>query len=239
MEDLRRLGGEAGVIAGVAMGWVLLGMLVIFPMAGLSFGAQLNPHKFLTFVHHHQYLFWAVNILGGLLAAAMSIILFLAVGDRFTNDAPASARIGALFGVLGAFGFAAAALLREFGLGPLATLYVGNQVGAVHAFRGASGMLSAATSLGEIFTGLAALAFASVMMSEKNYRSAGIVAIITGAALVLATFIPYAFLVAISMAATVAWFVWTALIIRSEAGPAFFRWQYTGARESKSQRRVA
>ena len=86
VEDLRRLGGEAGVIAGLALGWLLLGVLVVWPSAGLSFAAEFNPNKILPFVHRHEVMFWAVNILGGLLAAVMSIILYLAVGDRFTND---------------------------------------------------------------------------------------------------------------------------------------------------------
>jgi hypothetical protein len=235
MEDLRKIGGEAGVIAGLAMGWLVLGMMVVLPAAGLSFGNQLNPHKFLTFVHGHGYMFWSVNILGGLLAAVMSIILYLAVGDRFANDAPASARIGALLGVLGAFGFAMAALLRQFGIGSLASLYIANQVGAVHAFRGLSGTLSAITASGAVFTGFAALAFARAMMAEKEYRNVGLLALGTGAAMVLAAFIPNRSLVVISSLAAAAWFAWTALVLRSEAGAAFFRWQLA-PRETRSRR---
>lgn len=235
MEDLRRLGGEAGIVAGVALGWLALGMLVLFPASGLSFGAQLNPHKYLGFVYHHGYMYWAVNILGGLLAAAMSIILYLAVGDRFTNDAPATSRIGSLLGVLGAAAFAATALLRQFGIGPLAALYNANQVGAVHAFRGMIGVLIATKASGQIFTGLAALAFASAMLSEKKYHNAGIVAVVTGAATILATFISNAFLDGISILAIAVWFGWTSMMVREEAGPAFFKWQYAGA-PTKSRR---
>lgn len=239
MEDLRRMGGEAGVVAGLALGWLFLGMMVVFPAAGLSFSDQLNPHKFLIFVARHEYMFWTVNVLGGLLAAAMSIILYLAVGDRFSNEAPATARIGALFGVLGAFGFAAAALLRQYGMAPLTHMYVSNQIGAVHAFRGMSGALNAATALGEFFTGLAALAFAGAMLAEKAYRNAGMVAIVTGATMVLATFISHVALAVASSLAAAVWFVWTALMLRAEAGPAFFKWQYVGSKEARSQRRAA
>jgi len=239
VEDLRRLGGEAGVIAGLALGWLLLGILVVWPSAGLSFAAEFNPNKILPFVHRHEAMFWAVNILGGLLAAVMSIILYLAVGDRFTNDAPASARIGALFGVFGSFGFGAAALLRQFGMGPLSMLYSSNSVGAVHAFRGMSGVLSAAVHIGEIFTGIAALAFAGAMMSEKNYRSPGLVGLIAGAVLILATFVPAAFLDGVGLAGAAVWFAWTAWVMRVESGPAFIKWA-TGSREgSRSARRAA
>src|SRR5207245_76781 len=120
----------AGVIAGVALGWLLLGILVVWPSAGLSFGAEFNPNRILPWVHKHEAMFWAVNILGGLLAAVMSVVLYLAAGDRFTNNAPASARIGALFGVFGSFGFGAAALLRQYGMGPLSMLYSSNSVGS-------------------------------------------------------------------------------------------------------------
>ncbi len=239
VEDLRRLGGEAGVVAGLALGWLLLGVAVVWPAAGLSFAAQFNPHKILPFIHQHGAMFWAVNILGGLLAAVMGVIFYLAVGDRFTNDAPASARIGALFGVLGSFGFAAAALLRQYGMGALGGMYGPNQIGAVHAFRGMSGMLSTAVAVGEIFTGLAALALAGAMMAEKNYRNPGLVGIIAGAAMILATFIPRAFLDAAGFAAAAVWFAWTALVMRAEAGPAFFKWAYVGTREARSQRRAA
>ncbi len=239
VEDLRRLGGEAGVVAGLALGWLLLGILVVWPSAGLNFAGEFNPNKLLPFVHRHEAMFWAVNILGGLLAAVMSIILYLAVGDRFTNDAPASARIGALFGVFGSFGFGAAALLRQFGMGPLSMLYSSNSVGAVHAFRGMSGVLSAALSVGELFTGIATLAFAGAMMSEKNYRNPGLVGIITGVAMILATFVRGPVLNGVGFAAAAVWFAWTAIVMRAESGPAFFKWA-AGSREgSRSARRAA
>ncbi len=239
VEDLRRLGGEAGVVAGVAMGWLLLGILVVWPSAGLSFAGEFNPHRILPFVHTHAALYWAVNVLGGLLAAVMSVILYLAVGDRFSDAAPASARIGALFGVLGSFGFGAAALLRQFGIGPLSLIYRTNQIGAVHAFRGMSGVLSTTVAIGEIFTGLATLAFASAMMSEKAYRNPGFVGLATGAAMILAVFVPRAFLDGAGLAGAAVWFAWTALVMRAEAGPAFFKWAYAGSREARSQRRAA
>jgi len=239
IEDLRRLGGEAGVVAGVALAWLLLGVAVVWPSAGLSFAAEFNPHRMLPFVLKHEALFWAVNILGGLLAAVMSIILYLALGDRFSDSGPASARIGALFGVLGSFGFGAAALLRQFGMGPLSLIYRTNQIGAVHAFRGMGGVLSTTVAIGEIFTGLAVLAFASAMISEKNYRNTGYVGLATGAAMILATFVPRSFLDAIGLAGAAVWFGWTAIVMRAESGPAFFKWAYVGSREARSQRRAA
>ncbi len=237
VEDLRRLGGEAGVVAGVAMGWLLLGVAVVWPSAGLSFAAEFNPHRILPFIHSHAALYWAVNILGGLLAAVMSIILYLAVGDRFSDSAPASARIGALFGVLGSLGFGAAALLRQFGMGPLSLIYRTNQIGAVHAFRGMGGVLSTTVAVGEIFTGLATLALAGAMMSEKAYRSPGLVGVATGAAMILATFVPRSFLDGAGFAGAAVWFAWTAWVMRAEAGPAFFKWAYVGS--PRSQRRAA
>src|SRR3989442_5840281 len=40
MEDLRRIGGEAGVVAGIALGWFVLGVMGILPAAGLGIGDQ-------------------------------------------------------------------------------------------------------------------------------------------------------------------------------------------------------
>src|SRR5207245_8905347 len=134
----------AGVIAGVALGWVLLAILVVWPSAGLSFGAEFNPNRILPWVHKHEAMFWAVNILGGLLAAVVSVVLYLAAGDRFTNNAPASARIGALVGVFGSSGFGAGAPSRQYGIGPLGVLCVSSSVGSVHAFRGLVGVWCAA-----------------------------------------------------------------------------------------------
>src|SRR6266849_5138847 len=204
MEDLRRIGGEAGVVAGIALGWLVLGMMVILPAAGLSIGDQMNPHKLLTFIHSHGATVWMVNVLG----------------------------------VLGAFAFATASLVRQFGMGSLASLYIANQVGAVHGFRGLSGTLSAVTALAALFTGLAALAFASAMVPAKQYRNVGYLALGAGAVMVLATFIPDRFLAVIGQLAAAAWFAWTALILRSESGPAYFRWQLA-PRETRSQRRAA
>ncbi len=238
MEDLRRIGGEAGVVAGIALGWLVLGVMVVLPAAGLSIGDQMNPHKLLTFIHAHGATVWMVNVLGGLLAAVMSIVLYLAIGDRFSDDEPAGARIGALFGVLGAFAFATAALVRQFGMGSLASLYIANQVGAVHGFRGLSGTLSAISALAALFTGLAALAFATAMVPAKQYRKTGYLALGAGAVMVLATFIPDRFLAALGQLAAGAWFAWTALVLRSESGPAYFRWQLA-PRETTARRRAA
>lgn len=238
MEDLRRVGGEAGMVAGIAIVWLVLGMMVILPSAGLSVGDQMNPHKVLTFIHSHPGMVWMVNILGGLLAAAMSVVLYLAIGDRFNDDEPTGARIGALFGVLGAFAFATSALVRQLGVGSLAPLYIANQVGAVHAFRGLMGTLTAVTAVGAFFTGIAALAFGSAMVPAKQYRNTGYLALVAGAALVLATFIPDRYLALISQLATAGWFGWTAMVLRSEAGPAYFRWALV-PRETPARRRAA
>ena len=94
MENLRRLGGEAGILAGTATAWIFLGFVFIFPSAGLTLIDQANPHRYLPFIAQHSAMFWTVNILGGLIAGLLSAVVFLALGDRFKDESPASARIG-------------------------------------------------------------------------------------------------------------------------------------------------
>jgi len=50
MENLRRLGGEAGILAGTATAWIFLGFVFIFPSAGLTLIDQANPHRYLPFI---------------------------------------------------------------------------------------------------------------------------------------------------------------------------------------------
>ena len=94
MEDLRRLGGEAGILAGVAMAWLFLGFVVLFPSAGLNLVDQGNPHRYLPFIARHASMFWVVNILGALVAGLLSAVVYMALHDRFKDESPATARIG-------------------------------------------------------------------------------------------------------------------------------------------------
>jgi hypothetical protein len=239
MENLRRLGGEAGVLAGVAMAWMFLGLVVLFPASGLNFDAHANPHRYLPFVAKQESLVWSVNILGGVLAALMGTVLFMALGDRFKEgETDGGARIASTAGVVGAAGLAAAEMIRQFGIVPLAVLYKTNQVGAVHAFRAMSGVAGGLAALSGLFIGVAALVFAVAMRQEKNYQGAGVVGLITGGAMVLSAFISHTALAVISMIGAAAWFGWSAWVMRTESGPAFIRWG-TGSRDARSRQRAA
>lgn len=236
MENLRRLGGEAGVVAGVAMAWLFLGLVVVFPASGLDYTALGNPHRYLPFVAKHEFLFWTVNILGGLLAGLMSTVLFMALGDRFRDgDADGGVRVASTLGVIGAAGLAASAMIRQFGIAPLAAMYASNQVGAVHAFRAMNGIANGFTGLSELFVGVAALAFTAAMLPEKHYRNAGMVGAATGVAMILSAFVSHVALVMLSTVGAAVWFVLSAIVMRSESGPAFFRWAYAGQPRSKQR----
>ena len=75
MQNLRRLGGGAGILAGLAAAWHLLGVAVIIPSARLSLSAQESPHKYLVFAHRHQDMLSWINLPGGVLAPLLGLIL--------------------------------------------------------------------------------------------------------------------------------------------------------------------
>jgi hypothetical protein len=236
MENLRRVGGEAGVLAGMATALLFVGLVWFFPQAGLPLADQTNPHKYIAFITKHQVLFWLVNVLGGLLAALMSAVLFLALGDRFGDEAPASARIGPLFGIGGAMGFAAAALIRQVGFSAAAAIYRGNQAGAVNMFRGLQAVEMSMFALGQVAIGLGAIVLGIVMLRARNYAGVGYLSAVAGTTMFLGGFIPHVVLFVASFALMTMWLVWSALVLRAEAGPAFVRW---GARSRAPERKAA
>ncbi len=236
MENLRRLGGEAGILAGIATAWIFLGFVFLFPSAGLALVDQANPHRYLPFITQHSAMFWTVNILGGLIAGLLSAVVYMAVGDRFKEESPASARIGSFAGTIGAASFAAAALVRHTGFGTLATIYATNGVGAAHAFYAVSSVAGSLVGLGNVMAGLGTLVFGRIMQRHQRYNNLGYLSVLAGTAMVLAGFITHPFAFAVSAISAMAWLTSTARVLRAEAGPALFRW---GAAKPRVQRRVA
>lgn len=242
MENVRRLGGEAGVLAGAAAAWAFLGATLIFPSAKLNLIDQMNPHKYLPFIAKHETMFWMVNILGGLLAPLLALILLLALADRFQDEAPASSRIGSLFGIVGMAALGIGALTRQVGLGALSALYIYHAPKAAPtatktaatAFFALNAMVNSIVAMGGVATGLGVLILGSVMLRAERYRSIGYLGAITGIALVLSAFIAHVFLFMASSILTVAWLIWTGLTLRAEVTPA-----YAGHRSIESRRVTA
>jgi hypothetical protein len=242
MENLRRLGGEAGVLAGLAMAWMILGFVFIFPSAGLALSDQANPHRYLPFIARHSALFWSVNILGGLVAGLMGVMVFMALWDRFKEDAPASAKIGSLIGIVGAGMFAASVVVRQVGLAMLSPMYAANTVGASHAFYAVHVIVSSLAALGNLALGFGILALGNVLMKHRKYNSLGYLSVVAGVAMVLSGFVAHPITYIAGAASAAAWLIWTALVLRSEAGPALFRWGVTKSRpigRAHAQKRVA
>lgn len=237
MDNMKRLGGEAGVLAAIATAWLFLGLILVFPSAGLNLSDQVNPHRYLPFIGKHQVMFWAVNVLGGLLAAMLTAVLLLALGDRFEDHAPVSARLGPMLGVFGSAGFAVAALVRQIGFGYLSPVYASNKVGMAHAFYAMNGMTNSFLALGEVATGFGALILGNVMLRTKRYGSVGYMSVVTGTALILSGFIDHVVLFTASSVMTIVWLTWTSLALRSEVGPALFGRR--SVEERASVRRVA
>src|SRR5690349_20546670 len=123
MDTLRRLGGLAGIVSGLATAWLTIGLCVAFPAAGVTLKDQNDPNKYLPFVAKHTVLFWTTDVLGGVLAAIAAAILIVALADRFRGDSHGQATLGMALGLVGAFGLAAGAFIRLMMAGQLAAIY--------------------------------------------------------------------------------------------------------------------
>lgn len=236
MQNLRRLGAEAGILAGIATALLFLGFVWFFPQAGLTLAGQANPHRYMQVLNKHEMLFFTVNVLGGLLAALMSAVLFRTLEDRFEEDAQASARIGALFGMGGAFGFAASALIRQVGFTAAATIYRTAQAPAVQAFRSVQMVETSMFALGQVSMGLGAIVLGIVMLHERRYSSVGYLSAVAGTTMFLSAFVSHTVLFMGSFALMAGWLIWTAMIVRGEAGPGLIRF---GAPRSRTTRQPA
>lgn len=218
--DLRQLGGGAGFLAGIAAAWLLVGTTVVLPAAGLSLTGQEHPHAYLTFAANHQVLLWMVNVLGGLLAPLLALVLLLALADRFQEDAPARSTIGFSIGVVGAAGFAIGAFLKQIGLGSLVTLYTADRPAAVAAFYAMNGAANSFLSLGDVALGLGVLVFGSIMLRAGGYYGhVGFLSAITGMPLILSGFVPHIILYLMTSVLTIGWLTWTGTLLWMETAP--------------------
>jgi len=218
MQNLRRLGGGAGILAGLAAAWHLLGVAVIIPSAHLSLSGQQSPHKYLVFAHRHQDMISWINLPGAVLAPLLALILLLAVADRLREHAPDWTQIGLALGVVGLIGFAVGAFVKQFGLGSLVQFHVTNKTGAAIAFYAVNGTANAFLSLGGVALGLGVLALATVMLRMNGYYGMiGSFSVITGVAQILSGLTPNTTVYLIASVLTVAWFAGTGAALWMEA----------------------
>lgn len=217
MQSLRRLGGSAGILAGLAAAWFFAGLVVIYPSAGLNPIDQFNPDKALPFVAANQGIFWLVNILGALLAPLLAVGLLLGLTDRLRDIAPARSRLALWLGTIGVTGLAAAAMVTQFGLGSLGALYTTDRVAATHAFYAVSGIADGLSNLGEVSAGAAAVLYGWAMLEARRYRAVGYLSFLTGVALVLAGLVFHAALIVTAFVLTIIWLIWAGAVLRIEA----------------------
>jgi hypothetical protein len=219
MDNIRRLGGSAGILAGMAAAWLLVGMTMIFPASGLGLNVMDNPNKYLPFVAKHPVTFWMVNVLGGLLTPLLALVLLLALADRFKEDAPDRAQIGLAIGVVGVTGFAVGAFLKLIGLGSLATLYQTSKQSAAIAFHAVNGTAGSFMALGDVSLGLAALIFGSMMLGTRGYGQVGYLGVVAGTPLILSGFVSHIILFLIASVLSMAWLTWTGVVLQAETAP--------------------
>ncbi|HVH30035.1 MAG TPA: hypothetical protein VNA31_00010 [bacterium] len=223
MQNLRRLGGGAGILAGLAAAWHLLGVAVIIPSAHLSLSAQQSPHKYLVFAHRHQDMIAWINLPGAILAPLLGLILLLAVADRLREHAPDWTQIGLALGVVGVVGFAVGAFVRQFGVGSLVQFHMTNKTGAAIAFYAVNGTANAFFNLGGVALGLGVLVIGTVMLKMNGYYGMiGSFSVITGVAQILSGLTPNTTVYLNASVLTVAWFAGTgaALWMETASGTA-------------------
>lgn len=217
MQSLRRWGGTAGIVAGIALLWVLIALVLVLPAAGLAPDDQSNPDKLLPFVAANSLLNFLVNVVGGSLAVVFGWVLFYGLGERFRAEAPMRSRVAPVFTTLGVTMFGITSLMRYVGLSNLAALSATDKVAATHAFFALNAGSLGIEAFGNLAVGLGLLLFGSVMTGVGRYRGAGYVAWITGlvtlASIVSAS--PVFFLGGTVL--TIIWLLWTGVTLRSES----------------------
>ncbi len=223
MHDLRRMGGISGILAGTATAWFVAGLSVVYPAVGLTLSIQKDPGKYLPLIEKHQITFWAVNVLGGLLASLLALVLLLALADRFRNEASDRSQIALTMGTVGVIGFAVGSFIRQTGLGSLAVLYHTSQTPATIAFYAVDGTAGAFQALGGVALGIGALVFGSVMLGIRGYGGVGFLSVVAGTPLIITAFVPQTMVLLIAGVLAAVWFLWTGLLLWAEGTPAAAR----------------
>jgi hypothetical protein len=222
MDQLRRIGGEAGVLAGIATVWFFVGLVLVYPSVGLELAHQTNPHKYLPFVDKNEALVWSVNILGGMLGALLTAVLILALTDRFREDEPANTRIAQVIGLFGASATAMGALTKHAGSNWLADLYVANQVGASHALYALNSVVNAFFTFGTFAIGCAVLIVGKLMLKHRRYENAGYLSLLAGAIMILSGLFGRDVLSQLSIIAMIFWLGFSSFGLLQEFGGQFF-----------------
>lgn len=235
MENLRRLAGEAGVLAGIATAWLFLGLVLVFPSAGLNLADQANPHRYIPYIAKHAGMFWTVNVLGGIAAAVFTAIFVMGLADRFREGSPATAKIGSWLGVFGATSFAAAAAIRQIGFTSLIPVYKTAHTSGAVAFYGTNGVVHGLLGLGGIVAGLGVLVFAGIMLKSARYSSVGFLSVAAGTVMILDGFVNNVYFFMGSFMAMIVWLIWTSLTLRAEVGPALFHVRFAPRRNGRAR----
>lgn len=213
MENLRRLGGGAGLLSGLATAWLTIGLTVVFPTAGLSREGQDDPNQYLVFVTRHPALFWTTDVLGGIVAALAAAVLMLALADRFQEESRDHARLGLALGGVGALGLAMGAFVRFTASGYLAVLYGSARQPAAIAFYAVNGTVHSFLALGAVGLGFGSLVFGAVMLRTAGYTRAGYASVVAGTPSIISAFVASDVLFVIAAVLMSVWFVWTGALL--------------------------
>jgi hypothetical protein len=235
MDNLRRLGGLAGIVSGLAMAWLTIGLSVAFPAAGITLRGQNDPNKYLPFVMKHTALFWSVDVLGGVLAAVAAAILILALAERFHGASSDQAKLGMTMGLVGALGLVIAAFCRLTAVGYLTGIYHAAKLTAGVAFYAVNSMVHGFVALGAVCLGLSALIYGGMMLKDSDYTHAGYLSIVAGTPLIISAFISGDVLYLVASGLITIWLFWTGALLWMETAPVA---SARGARNGRTQFKV-
>jgi hypothetical protein len=235
MDNLRRLGGLAGIISGLATAWLTIGLSVAFPAAGITLRGQNDPNKYLPFVMRHTALFWTTDVLGGIVAALAVGILMLALAERFSGESHDQAKLGLTMGLVGALGLAVAAFTRLTAASYLSAIYGSAKLTAGVAFYAVNGMTHGFLALGAVTLGLSALIYGGMMLKDSGYTHVGYLSVVAGTPLIISAFIPGDVLYMVSSGLITVWLFWTGALLWQEAVAAE---PARGVRNGRAQFRV-
>lgn len=235
MDNLRRLGGLAGIISGLATAWLTIGLSVAFPAAGITLRGQNDPNKYLPFVMKHTALFWSVDVLGGIVAAIAAGILMLALAEKFHGESSDQAKLGMTMGLVGALGLVTAAFCRLTAVVYLTGIYHAAKLTAGVAFYAVNSMLHGFLALGAVCLGLSALIYGGLMLKDSDYTNVGYLSIVAGTPLIITAFVAGDVLYQVASGLIALWLFWTGALLWMETAPAS---SARGARTGRTQFKV-
>ncbi len=181
-------------------------------MSSPGFG---DPTEILRFFGTHQTLYWGVN-LGGVLLALLSMVMMLALSERFRVEGPMGSALGALLGTVGASAFGLIALIAQLGYTTLVPVYVQNQAAGLAALRALQAIINALEGWSHISFGVGIFSFGTVMVRKNTFKAEGYLGLLTGVLYAAVALALSSVWHSIANLLAILWLISTGIVLRSE-----------------------